>query len=141
MIRRTRASRLTLSGLLLLAAASPWLSGLHAQQIDSSRTTPGRRFLPDDPLLRDDDMRDIKPVATYELSKSYDFLRHTFSDAATPGRALNVNTLGEVPDSSWFTNRIGQRDMMIEEVPTTRTTSSRTSAGASCAGFESLPPG
>jgi hypothetical protein len=29
---------------------------------------------------------------------------------------MNVNTLGEVPDSSWFTNRLGVRDMTIEEV-------------------------
>ena len=26
-------------------------------------------------------------------------------------RAVNVNTLGEVPDSSWFVNRIGLRDL------------------------------
>ena len=31
-------------------------------------------------------------------------------------RRVNVNTLGEVPDSSWFTNRIGVRDMTIDEV-------------------------
>ena len=27
-----------------------------------------------------------------------------------------MNTLGEVPDSSWFTNRIGQHDMTIDDV-------------------------
>jgi len=32
------------------------------------------------------------------------------------GPALNVNTLGEVPDSSWFTNRLGRYDMTIDEV-------------------------
>ncbi len=31
-------------------------------------------------------------------------------------RALNVNTVDEVPDSSWFTNRIGRRDMTVAEV-------------------------
>ena len=77
----------------------------------------GRRFYPDDPLWRDDDMRDIAPVAKRELSDSYDFLEHTFGErAGTWGPALNVNTLGEVPDSSWFTNRIGVREMSIEEV-------------------------
>ena len=29
---------------------------------------------------------------------------------------LNVNTLDEVPDSSWFTNRHGTRRMTIEEL-------------------------
>jgi hypothetical protein len=32
------------------------------------------------------------------------------------GRALDVNSLDEVPDSSWFTNRIGVRDLSIEEL-------------------------
>ena len=31
-------------------------------------------------------------------------------------RALNVNTVDEVPDSSWFTNRIGRRDMTVADV-------------------------
>ena len=31
-------------------------------------------------------------------------------------KALNINTLGEVPDSSWFTNRMSARTMSIEEL-------------------------
>ena len=76
-----------------------------------------RRFFPDDPLWMDDDMRDIAPVAKDELSKSYDFVHNTFSKgSALTGPSVNVNTLGEVPDSSWFTNRIGVRNMTIDEV-------------------------
>ncbi len=30
--------------------------------------------------------------------------------------AMNVSTMGEVPDSSWFTNRIGAREMTMEEL-------------------------
>jgi hypothetical protein len=30
--------------------------------------------------------------------------------------ALNVNSMDEVPDSAWFTNRIGKRPMSLEEV-------------------------
>jgi hypothetical protein len=33
-----------------------------------------------------------------------------------PRRALGVNALDEVPDSTWFTNRIGTRDMAIDEL-------------------------
>jgi len=41
----------------------------------------------------------------------------TFGDTVkSRGRALNVNTLDEVPDSSWFSNRLGQRDMTIDEI-------------------------
>ncbi len=31
-------------------------------------------------------------------------------------RAANVNALDEVPDSSWFTNRIGRRDLSVAEI-------------------------
>lgn len=37
-------------------------------------------------------------------------------DFPDKGRALDVNSLDEVPDSSWFTNRIGRRDMTVEEI-------------------------
>jgi hypothetical protein len=33
-----------------------------------------------------------------------------------PGIAQDINSLGEVPDSTWFTNRIGARDLTIEEL-------------------------
>jgi hypothetical protein len=33
-----------------------------------------------------------------------------------PRHALDVNAWDEVPDSSWFTNRIGVRDLTVEEV-------------------------
>ena len=32
------------------------------------------------------------------------------------GEAVNVNSLDEVPDSAWFTNRIGVRSMSIDEL-------------------------
>src|SRR5687768_6606574 len=76
------------------------------------------RFYPDDPLVVDDDTAlDASGVKEAELSEAYDFLENTFGEPGDgePGRALNVNTLDEVPDSSWFTNRIGQRPMSIDE--------------------------
>ena len=69
------------------------------------------RFYPDDPLWTDDDVSlDASGAVAIEDANSYDFVVNTFSD---PGerrnvRALNINTLDEVPDSSWFTNRIGR---------------------------------
>jgi hypothetical protein len=69
------------------------------------------RFYPDDPIGTDDDMAlDASAAAPIEDANSYDFLVNTF---AAPGekrdvRALNVNTLDEVPDSSWFQNRARQ---------------------------------
>jgi hypothetical protein len=105
------------AALTLLALAGLDTSGL-AQQVDPPGSGSTRRFYADDPLLRDADSQNIEPVADYDLSKSYDFLWHTFSESSsgTSGPALNVNTLGEVPDSSWFTNRIGQREMTLDEL-------------------------
>lgn len=77
------------------------------------------RFYPDDPIWTDDDRAfDASAVGEIEDSNGYDFLINTFG---SPGerrdvRALNVNTVDEVPDSSWFTNRIGRRPIPIADV-------------------------
>src|ERR671913_411891 len=69
----------------------------------------GPRFYPDDPVWVDDDRAfdasGALPTATGDI---YDFVEHTFLPPVEPvdRPALNVNTLDEVPDSSWFTNRI-----------------------------------
>ncbi len=76
-----------------------------------------RRFYPDDPLWQDPDSTDIAPVKEFDLYLDYDLLQNSFSDPAQfDGPAVNVNTLDEVPDSSWFTNRLGRGDMTIEEL-------------------------
>jgi hypothetical protein len=77
------------------------------------------RFYPDDPIQIDDDRAlDASRAAPIEGSNAYDFAEHTFLKPGdrrdTP--ALNVNTLGEVPDSTWFTNRIGARPMSVDEI-------------------------
>ncbi len=69
-------------------------------------------FKPDDPLWVDSDMLvDASSVKAQELSQYYDFLENTFALKGDQRdmRAMNVNTLDEVPDSSWFKNRITQR--------------------------------
>lgn len=76
-------------------------------------------FYPDDPIWLDDDRSlDASKVGVVEDSNGYDFVVNT---VVQPGerrdvRALNVNTADEVPDSSWFTNRIGRRDLTGAEV-------------------------
>ena len=92
--------------LSVLAGASP------------SSAQGGRLFYPDDPLWVDDDTLDMEPPADFAFGQWYDFLQNTLGD---PGEgsdiaALNVNTVGEVPDSAWFTNRLGLRPMSVAEV-------------------------
>ena len=54
-----------------------------------------------------------------DLSETYDFVQNTFLKDAdkTEKRAVNVNTIDEVPDSSWFTHRLGTAEVMsIEDI-------------------------
>jgi hypothetical protein len=105
--------RLASVGVLLCVAATV----VSVSPLGAQGAAQLRRFYADDPMWRDRDDRDIPPVATFDLSKSYEFVNETFGDTVTSrGPALNVNTLGEVPDSAWFVNRIGRHDMSIEEI-------------------------
>jgi hypothetical protein len=77
------------------------------------------RFYPDDPRWSDDDRAfDASKATVIEDAGGYDLLVNTFAKLADlrDVRALNVNTVDEVPDSSWFTNRIGRRDLTVAEV-------------------------
>jgi hypothetical protein len=83
--------RLLLIALLWTAAAVP---------------TAAQVFLPDDPLPVDPDTLDVPMPEPVELSVYYDYVENALlRRGETGGRALNANTLGEVPNSSWYTNR------------------------------------
>jgi hypothetical protein len=73
-------------------------------------SSAGQKFYPDDPIWRDPETQDASGAKPVDLSQQYDFLENTFFGAGDEisRRAVNVNTVGEVPDSSWFTNRIGR---------------------------------
>ncbi len=104
---RRVAAIAVLAGFALLTAYAPLRGGQVAQ-------TSALRFFPDDPLWVDVDMLvDASHVKAQELSQSYDFIENTFAlkGDRRDVRAMNVNTLDEVPDSSWFTNRIGLRPL------------------------------
>ena len=80
-----------------------------------------RRFYPDDPIWTDPDRAvDAGDLPTIEEGDIFDFVRNTFVQGSAGERrdtpARNVNTLDEVPDSSWFTNRIGRRNLTIDEI-------------------------
>ena len=69
------------------------------------------RFYDDDPIGQEVDAKDASAVGEKTINLFYHHARHLFG---TPGdredrRALNVNTIDEVPDSSWFVDRILSR--------------------------------
>lgn len=90
---------------------------VRAQQVEDPSHDAARRFYPDDPVWLDPDTNDVRPVQEFDLFEDYDFVENSFGDPGGPdGPALNINTLDEVPDSSWFTNRIGRRKMAVAEM-------------------------
>jgi len=80
--------------------------------VSSRGVTP--RFYADDPIGEDPELQDAANAVPVDLSETYDFLQNTFLKDAdkTVKRAVNVNTIDEVPDSSWFTHRLGTAEVM-----------------------------
>jgi hypothetical protein len=78
----------------------------------------GPRFYPDDPIARDPETQDASGVGKTRVSSTYDLVENSFGDAGDKERkrAVNINTIDEVPDSSWFTNRVGSRPMTVDEI-------------------------
>ncbi len=79
----------------------------------------GQKFLADDPVRYDNDaVVEVADAARHKLNDHYDFLLHTFGKPGdrAQGPAANINTLGEVPDSSWFQNRHGIRRLSTTEL-------------------------
>lgn len=81
--------------------------------------TPSR-FYADDPLLREPETQDAAKVRPWEVSDDYEVLRNSLSNPGDRAdiRALSVNTLDEVPDSGWYTNRLGWDVRPLSSVPT-----------------------
>ena len=81
--------------------------------------TAEQKFFSDDPLVREPETQDASGAQPWDIDLAYDLSYNLFVTARqTPSgiRAGNVNTIDEVPDSSWFTNRIGSRALTVEEV-------------------------
>lgn len=82
-----------------------------------------QHFYPDDPLWREPPPLNVPHAREREINDYYDFFANTFNAVDKneirhhrPGHSEGVNTLGEVPDSAWFTNRMGARPMSRHEL-------------------------
>ena len=90
--------------LILVAAA---LSIVALARV-STRTL---RFYADDPIARTPESQDASGAQPTDIGLMFEVSYNLFvTSGHTPSntRALNINTIDEVPDSSWFTNRIGR---------------------------------
>jgi len=79
----------------------------------------GAKFLSDDPVSRMVDSQDASGVREREIDLVYDTLENSFTrpgDQTPDVRAQSVNTIDEVPDSNWFTNRVGMLPVTAGDV-------------------------
>jgi hypothetical protein len=81
--------------------------------------TKGPHFYPDDPIAREPESQDASKAQRYDIGSLYEMTNNLFvTSGHKPSglRAKNVNTIDEVPDSSWFTNRIGTTPVTVDEI-------------------------
>ncbi|HKT81289.1 MAG TPA: hypothetical protein VJP86_13775, partial [Vicinamibacterales bacterium] len=99
---------------LVAGAAAAWL------RVDSARMMAAQpKFYPDDPVWVSHDRQDASGAKPWEIDLITNVLYNLF---ANPGdkrhnvRAQNLNTVDEVSDSNWFTNRAGLKPITAEDV-------------------------
>ena len=100
-------------------AVAAGLSGLVMAASLSTTAQSRPRFLSDDPLTREPDTQDASKTQSWDIGLTADITLNLFGKPGDPTpnvRAQNVNTIDEVPDSSWFTNRIYTRPLTADEV-------------------------
>ena len=97
-------------------------AALFAAFVLVARPAQAQKFYPDDPLWELPPPIDTVDPQTIVLSGTMEWFTNQFT---SPGDrqpaegvipAQNVNTLGEVPDDPWFTNRHGRKRMTLEEL-------------------------
>lgn len=99
-------------------------SVLVAVSCSSSSTLPPARFVNANPVRAVDDRRDVpRPPKMIDMDTAMSRFNNAVRQPVIRPlklkphlRALGVNSVDEVPDSTWFTNRIGVRDLTPDEV-------------------------
>ena len=107
------ALAVTAAGTMLTSAASP-------------------KFYPDDPVWIERETQDASSIEPLEVDLFVDLTSNLVAGTKAPAvrRAGNINTVDEVPDSSWFTNRLGHRAMTPQEIAKGPNTTNGPAAGA-----------
>jgi len=85
----------------------------------STVSTKGPHFFPDDPIAREPESQDASKAKEYQIGSLFEMTHNLFITAAyKPSglRAKNINTIDEVPDSNWFTNRIGTTTITTDQI-------------------------
>jgi len=105
-----RARRALALGLLAAVLAGLW---------PPAARSSAPRFYPDDPIAAEPNTQDASGVQPWEIDLAYDLVTNLFGRPGDPAaglRAQNVNTIDEVPDGSWFQNRLGRVPISVEDI-------------------------
>ena len=79
------------------------------------------KFYPDDPITREPETRDAAKAEEWDIDLAWDLAMNLFTrpgDVTPNVRSKNINTIDDVPDSNWFTNRILARPVSVQEAAT-----------------------
>jgi hypothetical protein len=98
-------------GLVILVAVLVLLAG--------GVSTQSPHFYSDDPIAREPESQDASKASSYQRPDLYEMFYNLFVTSGykpTGLRAKNLNTIDEVPDSSWFTNKIGTTTITTEQI-------------------------
>jgi hypothetical protein len=102
---RERAHRIVLAAVLTAVAVTALAAG--------------RRFYDDDPIARVPESQNAANAKPLGIDLFFEYAYNLFVTAKrTPSntRAGDLNTIDEVPDSSWFTNRIGVTPVSVDAI-------------------------
>jgi hypothetical protein len=90
------------------------------------------RFYDDDPLWVERDTQDASGMKPLEVNLFVDLTYNVLTGRGKAGavRAHNLNSIDEVPDSSWFTNRVGRLPLTADDVAKGPDTSAGPAPGA-----------
>src|SRR5512132_4269700 len=91
-------------------AAAAAVVALAAAPFTTIGSTASSKFFDDDPIWIERDTQDASGVKPIETSLFVDIMSNALRrvGAVVPIRAQNLNSIDEVPDSRWFTNRAGR---------------------------------
>src|SRR5262245_20907505 len=124
-VHRLRIVSFLLAPMRILISSRPRRAALLALSLAAvalfvaRASTQSPRFYPDDPITREPESQDASKAAPYDESQIYELAYNLFVSSghkASGLRAKSINTIDEVPDSSWFTNRVGTRPITNEEL-------------------------
>jgi hypothetical protein len=103
----------------ILRSRLPILVGAALGLLASTVSTKDPHFYSDDPIAREPESKDASKAQQYEIGSLFEMTHNLFITAGykpTGVRAKNINTIDEVPDSSWFTNRIGTTAITTDQI-------------------------